>query len=52
MKKESVVVELDSKKKQLRLLNPYHEEMYQRFGLFISIVAKPVDILEFASKIK
>jgi len=47
MKKETVIEELESRGKHLRLLPPYREEMSQRFGLYFARVAKPIDIPEF-----
>lgn len=45
---KSVIFEvLKSTENHLRLLPPYREEMAQRFGIFFSRVAKPVEIARF-----
>lgn len=46
--KNAILELLQSAGKHLRLLPPYREEMAQRFGLYFSRVAKPIDIPQFA----
>lgn len=45
--KDTILELLASTENHLRLLPPYREEMAQRFGMFFSRVAKPIDIPSF-----
>ena len=45
--KKTVLELLESTENHLRLLPPYREEMAQRFGMFFSRVAEPIEVPSF-----
>lgn len=45
--KSAILEVLASTENHLRLLPPYREEMAQRFGIFFSRVAKPIEVPNF-----